>query len=165
MLNKKEKAIIVFLESDNFYECNIVSKNSLPKFMNNNILINSKIKSFSVNSCDVHELVNCDIYFIFSIIEYLMNKYGIYPIVRDKTINIIEENKLKSSFNGYIPNIYKRLKVETSLMENYYIKIMDNVSMLKTLLNVCKIYDIQFSINIELQNYCYNRITILFDEI
>lgn len=165
MQNKKPKSLIVFLESDNFYECNILANNSLPNFMNNNILIGSKIKSFSINSCDNHNLLNHDINFVLNIIEYLINKYGIYLLNKNNSVNIFKESELNKLFNGIIPNYYKKLNVETGVIENYYIKLSNHITMIELLFKICKIYDIQFSIQIELQNYCYRRINILLDEI
>jgi hypothetical protein len=169
LTNKIQKSIIIFLETDHFYECNIINNlhnntNIFSTLFNNNILINSNIKSFSINYCDHHNLHNCDIYYIKNIIEYLINKLGIYSILHDDKINIYSESYLKKKYI-IIPNLYKLLTTNLSSIEKYYIKQTNHISMLQTLFQICQKYDIQFSIQIELQNYSYRRINILLDHI
>lgn len=170
-MDPSNKSVVLFLEDERSYECHILSNkvfsSQIEKYLYNNLLVGSKIKSFILDY-NKYDLTNRDITYLKNIIEILINKYGnIDNILQNiPSFKIYKEDELKKVYNiGCIPNTYKLFNLNNSNGNKYYIKFTNPSNMLVTILSICSLYDIYFAINIELRNYLYKTVRLSFENI
>jgi hypothetical protein len=166
------KSVVIFLEEDKSYECHILSKkvfmSQIEKYLYNNLLMGSKIHSFTLDHSNTYNLFNRDISYLKNILEIIINKYGnINDILKNiPTCKIYREEDLKKIYNmGCVPSMYKLFDVKFGSGHKYYTKMTSASNTLISILSICALYDLQFHINIELKNYVYKSVRISFEDI
>lgn len=170
-MHSLNKSVVLFLEDEKSYECHILSNKAfnsqIEKYLYNNLLIGSKINSFTLDHIK-YDLSNRDISYLKNIIEIIINKYGnIDDILKNiPTFKIYKEEELKKIYTiGCIPNTYKLFNLNNGGGNKYYIKVSGPSNMIVNILSICALYNIHFIINIELRNYLYKTVRLSFEDI
>jgi len=170
-MNHSNKSVVLFLEDEQSYECHILSNKAfniqIEKYLYNNLLIGSKIKSFTLDYIK-YDLMNRDITYLKNIIETIINKYGnIDDILKNiPSFKLHKEDELKKVYNiGCIPSTFKLFNINNHNLNKYYIKVSGPSNMMMHILSICSLYDIHFAINIELRNYIYKTVRLSFEDI
>jgi hypothetical protein len=170
-MGSNNKSVVLFLEDEYSYECYILNNkcftSQINKYLYDNLLTGSKIKSFTLDY-NKYDLLNRDISYLKNILEIVINKYGNIDYIFKNISNckIYKEDDLKKIYNiGYIPNMYKLFDLKNNNWNKYYIKSTSISNTLTTILSICQLYNIHFAINIELKNYLYKTIKVSFEDI
>ena len=170
-MENSSKSVVLFLEDEQSFECHILSNkvftSQIEKYLYNNLLIGSKIKSFTLDY-NKYDLSNRDVTYLKNIIEIIINKYGnIDDILKNiPSFKIYKEDEIKKIYNiGCIHSTYKLFNLNNGNINKYYIKFTSLSNMIVTILSICSLYNIHFSINIELRNYLYKTVRLSFEDV
>lgn len=170
-MSSKKKSVVLFLEDDNSFECHILSSKisilQLDKYLDNNLLIGSKITSLNINN-NKYESLNRDITYLQNILQLIINKYGNIEYILKNVLDLrlYREDELNKLYNGRsIPKLYKLFELNNIYRNKYYIKSTNNSTMLSIILSICSLYDISFNINISIHNYYYKYVKLSFEDI
>ncbi len=167
------KSVIIFLEEDKAFECHVLNRkvfaSQLERYLYNNLLIGSKVNSFTVENSATFNLFNRDISYLKNILEMIINKYGnIEEILKHlPNCKVYKENDLKKMYNTTtVPQCYKLLNLSSSYSSSkYYCKFTSTTNLLITILSICAIYDLHFTLHIQLQTHLYKSVKLSFEDI
>lgn len=172
-MNLSNKSVVLFLEDDNFFECHVLSKNvfatRLERYLYNNILIGSQVNSFTIDNSGTYNLFNRDLSYLKNVFEIIVSKYGNIDEImkRIPSCQVYKEADLKKIYNiNTIPQPYKLLNLPSNYTSiKYYTKFTSATKLIITILSICALYDLQFSITIQLQTHLYKLARISFEDI
>jgi hypothetical protein len=174
-MKQTSKSVIIFLEEDTSFECHVLNRkifaSQLEKYLYNNLLIGSKINSFTIDNGISFNLFNRDISYLKNIFEMIVIKYGNIDDILKYLPNckVYKENDLKKMYNmTTVPQSYKLLNLTTgysSSSAKYYSKFTSTTNLLITILSICAIYDLHFTLHIQLQTHLYKSVKLSFEDI
>uniref|UniRef100_A0A6C0IVU4 Uncharacterized protein n=1 Tax=viral metagenome TaxID=1070528 RepID=A0A6C0IVU4_9ZZZZ len=165
------KSVVLFLEEDSSFECHIFNKkvfaSKLERYLYNNLLIGAKVNSFTLENSATFNLFNRDISYLKNIFEIVVNSVGnINDVLKHiPSCKIYREEDLKKMYNmGVVPQPYKLLNL-THSSTKYYCKFTSPINVLISILSVCALYDIHFTLHIQLQTHLFKTVRLSFEDI
>lgn len=172
IMKQTNKSAVIFLEDDKSFECHVLSKNKFAsqfeKYVYNNLLIGAKITSFTLENSATFNLFNRDVSYLKNILEIIINKFGNMDEILKCIPNckIYREEDLKKMYNMVlVPQPYKLLILTTSNNTKFYTKFTSATNVLITILSVCAMYDVHFTLCIQLQTHLFKSVRLSFEDI